>query len=103
MTNSNTAKRKPVAMNGVDTPALLATINAVGVQPELAKFWRMSAFDQSGHHRVCWPDLLQPVGLSQSSKSNSLSGHSQRACKTPTSTCGWKPLRIRVVLQARAN
>ena len=44
MTNSNTAKRKPVAMNGVDTPALLAMINAVGAQQELAKFWRMSAF-----------------------------------------------------------
>jgi uncharacterized OsmC-like protein len=38
MTNSNTAKRKPVAMNGVDTPTLLATIKAVGGQPELAKF-----------------------------------------------------------------
>ncbi len=31
-------KRVAVAMNGVDTPALLATINAVGGQPELAKF-----------------------------------------------------------------
>jgi len=30
--------RVPVAMNGVDTPNLLATINAVGAQPELAKF-----------------------------------------------------------------
>ena len=30
--------RTPVAMNGVDTPTLLATINAVGGQPELAKF-----------------------------------------------------------------
>jgi hypothetical protein len=25
-------------MNGVNTPTLLATINAVGAQPELAKF-----------------------------------------------------------------
>jgi uncharacterized OsmC-like protein len=32
------AKRQPVAMNGVDTPQLLATINAVGAQPELAQF-----------------------------------------------------------------
>ncbi|HLA01881.1 MAG TPA: OsmC family protein [Aestuariivirga sp.] len=32
------AAREPVAMNGVDTPTLLATINAVGGQPELAKF-----------------------------------------------------------------
>lgn len=33
-----TPKRQPVAMNGVDTPALFATINAVAGQPELAKF-----------------------------------------------------------------
>jgi len=41
MTTAMTAKktaRTPVAMNGVDTPTLLATINAVGAQPELAKF-----------------------------------------------------------------
>jgi uncharacterized OsmC-like protein len=31
-------KRTPVAMNGVDTPTLMATISAVGAQPELAKF-----------------------------------------------------------------
>lgn len=31
-------RRTPVAMNGVDTPTLLATINAVGVQPDLAQF-----------------------------------------------------------------
>jgi len=31
-------RREPVPMNGVDTPVLLATINAVGAQPELAKF-----------------------------------------------------------------
>ena len=30
--------RTPVPMNGIDTPALLATINAVGAQPELGKF-----------------------------------------------------------------
>jgi uncharacterized OsmC-like protein len=38
MTATPKAKRAPVAMNGVDTPKLLATINAVGGQPELAKF-----------------------------------------------------------------
>jgi uncharacterized OsmC-like protein len=38
MTVSKTTKRTPVAMNGVDTPKLLATIQAVGAQPELAKF-----------------------------------------------------------------
>jgi uncharacterized OsmC-like protein len=31
-------KRTPVPMNGVDTPTLLATIKAVGAQPDLAKF-----------------------------------------------------------------
>ena len=36
MTNANTAKRKPVAMKGVDTPILLDTIKAMGAQPELA-------------------------------------------------------------------
>jgi len=38
MTTSKPAKRPAIAMNGVDTPNLLATINAVGAQPELAKF-----------------------------------------------------------------
>ncbi len=42
MTTSTTATKRgartPVPMNGVDTPALLATINAVGAQPDLAKF-----------------------------------------------------------------
>lgn len=38
MTAAPRSKRIPVAMNGVDTPTLLATINAVGAQPELAKF-----------------------------------------------------------------
>ena len=32
------ARRKPVPLNGVDTPQLFATINAVGAHPELAKF-----------------------------------------------------------------
>lgn len=31
-------KRTPVPINGVDTPTLLATIKAVGAQPDLAKF-----------------------------------------------------------------
>ena len=38
MTNKTATTQKstraPVAMNGVDTPTLLATINAVGAQPE---------------------------------------------------------------------
>lgn len=35
---TKTTARTPIAMNGVDTPTLLATIGAVGAQPELAKF-----------------------------------------------------------------
>ena len=38
MTASKETKRTPVAINGVDTPTLFATINAVRAQPELAKF-----------------------------------------------------------------
>jgi uncharacterized OsmC-like protein len=37
-TTASKSKRTPVTMNGVDTPKLLATIQAVGAQPELAKF-----------------------------------------------------------------
>jgi hypothetical protein len=38
LTTVSKPKRIPVAMNGVDTPALFATIGAVGAQPELAQF-----------------------------------------------------------------
>ena len=37
MTNTINASEKPT-LNGVNTPTLLATINAVGAQPELAAF-----------------------------------------------------------------
>ena len=41
----------PVPLNGVNTPTLLATINAVGGQPELAKFqFRASSRWVSGTH-----------------------------------------------------
>ncbi len=36
LTTVSKPKRIPVALNGVDTPTLLATIGAVGAQPELA-------------------------------------------------------------------
>lgn len=43
--------RTPVAMNGVDTPNLLATINVVGEKPELARFqFRASSRWISGTH-----------------------------------------------------
>lgn len=42
-------RREPVPMNGVDTPTLFATIQAVGQQPELARFtWRATNRWQSG-------------------------------------------------------
>jgi uncharacterized OsmC-like protein len=51
MTATKTGKRVPVPMNGVDTPTLLATIGAVGAQPELAKFkFRASNRWLSGTH-----------------------------------------------------
>mgnify|MGYP003573592976 CR=1 FL=1 len=37
-TEAPKARREPKPLNGVDTPALFATINAVGESPELAKF-----------------------------------------------------------------
>lgn len=46
-----TAKRTPVAMNGVDTPKLLATINVVGENPPLAMFqFRATSQWISGTH-----------------------------------------------------
>jgi uncharacterized OsmC-like protein len=45
------AKREKVPMNGVDTPTLFATINAVRDQPELAKFqFRASSRWVEGTH-----------------------------------------------------
>lgn len=53
-TATTTAKRERVPMNGVDTPTLFATINAVREQPELAKFtfrasnkWQEGTFSKS--------------------------------------------------------
>jgi uncharacterized OsmC-like protein len=44
-------KRERVPLNGVDTPTLFATINAVRDQPELAKFkWRASNRWLTGTH-----------------------------------------------------
>jgi uncharacterized OsmC-like protein len=51
-------KAAPAPLNGVDTPMLFATINAVGAQPELAKFqfaasnqWVKGTHSQSVMHR----------------------------------------------------
>ena len=44
-------KRTPVPLNGVNTPTLLATIDAVGKQPELARFqFRATTRWVSGTH-----------------------------------------------------
>ncbi len=51
MTGSKTEKKTPEPRNGVDTPTLFATINAVGAQPELAKFrFRATNRWQEGTH-----------------------------------------------------
>jgi len=50
-TSAKKISRTPVPMNGVDTPTLLATINAVGGQPELGAFqFRASSRWISGAH-----------------------------------------------------
>lgn len=51
MATSMTEKKMPEPRNGVDTPKLFATINAVGAQPELAKFqFRATNTWQEGTH-----------------------------------------------------
>jgi uncharacterized OsmC-like protein len=51
MSEQTKEKRAPEPRNGVDTPTLFATINAVAEQPELAKFkWRASNRWQQGTH-----------------------------------------------------
>jgi uncharacterized OsmC-like protein len=51
MTQAVEAKRERAPMNGVDTPTLFATINAVGAQPELARFqFRASTLWLKGTH-----------------------------------------------------
>jgi uncharacterized OsmC-like protein len=51
MSTAMNEKKMPEPRNGVDTPTLLATINAVGSQPELAKFqFRATNRWQQGAH-----------------------------------------------------
>jgi uncharacterized OsmC-like protein len=49
-----TEKKMPEPRNGVDTPTLLATIKAVGAQPELAQFQfrAMNRWQQGTHSRT---------------------------------------------------
>jgi uncharacterized OsmC-like protein len=51
MTTATAQKPMPQPRNGIDTPTLLTTINAVGAQPELAKFqFRAENHWQTGTH-----------------------------------------------------
>jgi uncharacterized OsmC-like protein len=51
MMEQATQKKEKQPRNGVDTPTLLATVNAVGAQPELAKFqFRATNRWQKGTH-----------------------------------------------------
>jgi uncharacterized OsmC-like protein len=51
MSVETSEKQMPQPLNGVDTATLFATINAVGAQPELAKFlWRATNRWQMGTH-----------------------------------------------------
>ena len=53
-TETSKTKRQPVPMNGVDTPALFATIDAVRAQPDLAKFqFRAKSHWVSGTQSHC--------------------------------------------------
>jgi uncharacterized OsmC-like protein len=54
MSTTLTEKKMPEPRNGVDTPTLLATINAVGAQPVLAqfRFRAMNRWQQGTHSRT---------------------------------------------------
>ncbi len=63
MTTTIDAPAKP-AMNGVNTPVLLATINAVGAQPELAQFQfrARSTWVAGTHSRITVDDFAGAGG-----------------------------------------
>ena len=63
MSDATMTKREVKPMNGVDTPTLFATINAVKEQPELAKFrFRASNRWVSGTHSVTAPERFDGAG-----------------------------------------
>jgi uncharacterized OsmC-like protein len=63
MTDQTASAVKP-ALNGVDTPTLLATINAVGAQPELAQFQfrARSQWIAGTHSRITVDDFFGAGG-----------------------------------------
>jgi uncharacterized OsmC-like protein len=63
MDQATVAKRQPTPLNGVDTPTLFATINAVKEQPELAKFtFRASNRWLSGTHSQSRMEVFDGAG-----------------------------------------
>ena len=65
-TTSPKPRREPVPMNGVDTPALFATLSAVGAQPELAQFtWRATNTWQRGTHNRTRIEAFRGAGGEQ--------------------------------------
>lgn len=69
MTAERKPKRTPIPLNGVDTPTLLATIKAVGAQPELAKFrFRASNEWVAGTHSRSTMSTFYGAGAEQQHK-----------------------------------
>ena len=59
-------RREPRPLNGVDTPTLFATINAVAQQPELARFqWRATNRWQQGTHSRTRIESFHGAGAEQ--------------------------------------
>lgn len=66
MSNATKEKRIPEPMNGVDTPTLFATINAVAEQPELGKAqWRATNRWQQGTHSRTRIESFYAAGAEQ--------------------------------------
>ena len=60
------ARKRPVPLNGVDTPQLFATINAVGAHPELAQFqFRASNRWVAGTHSIGRIETFYGAGAEQ--------------------------------------
>lgn len=94
-------KRAPVPLNGVDTPTLLATIKAVGDQPDLAKFkFRARNEWVSGTHSRSTMSAFYGAGAEQKHKTE-YSGDSDH----PSVLCGadGAPTPVEWVLHALAS
>ena len=77
-------KKEKVPMNGVDTPTLLATINAVGNQPDLAKFqFRASSRWVDGTHSHSTVEGFYGLGAQQSHRRAYRGEFMERIERTP--------------------